>query len=161
MISALKPLVAALAAIFAVTTAGAEEMSKNKETLMNFYTALGEGQLDLLDKVLVEDWTTHDPNPGQEQGRDGFKKFVPLLANAFSEFSWTGEEMIEEGDVIVARSTFSAVHSGEFMGHAATGKSFTAKAIDVHHFNADGMVTDTYHLEDWIAVLAQIGALGH
>lgn len=136
-------------------------MSKNKDTLMNFYTALATGQVDLLDSVLIEDWVTHDANPGQEQGRDGFKVFIPLLGNSFSDFEWTVEELVEEGQVIVARSTFSAVHSGEFMGHAATGKSFTAKAIDVHHFNADGMVTHTYHLEDWIAVLAQIGALGH
>jgi len=60
--------------------------------------------------------------------------------------------------VIVARSTFSGKHSGEFMGHAPTGKNFTAKAVDVHHFNDEGMVTHTYHVEDWVAVLAQIGA---
>jgi steroid delta-isomerase-like uncharacterized protein len=151
---------AAFAAIFA-TTAGAETMSKNKETLMNFYNALANGQVELLDKGLVEDWVTHDANPGQEQGRDGFKAFIPLLGNSFSDFEWKVEELIEEGNVIVARSTFSATHSGDFMGHAATGKSFTAKAIDVHHFNDEGMVSHTYHLEDWIAVLAQIGALGH
>lgn len=156
-----KTLIAALTAALFATTAGADTMSTNKTNLMKFYDALGKGQLELLDEILIEDWVTHDANPGQEPGRAGFKKFIPLLANSFSEFTWTVEEMIEEGNVIVARSTFSAVHSGDFMGHAASGKSFSAKAIDVHHFNEDGMVTHTYHLEDWIAVLAQIGALGH
>lgn len=154
-------LAVTLTAALFTTSAGAGDMSTNKETLMNFYKALGEGQLDALDNVLVEDWVTHDANPGQEQGREGFKKFIPAVAASFSDFTWTVEEMIEEGNVIVARSTFSGVHSGAFMGHEATGKPFTAKAIDVHHFNDAGMVTHTYHLEDWIAVLAQIGALGH
>ena len=161
MTTLIKTITAALVAAVFATSAGAENMSKNKETLMNFYNALGQGKLELLDNVLVEDWVTHDANPGQEPGREGFKAFIPKLGDSFSDFTWTVEEMIEEGNVIVTRSTFSAVHSGDFMGHAATGKPFTAKAIDVHHFNEDGMVTHTYHLEDWIAVLAQIGALGH
>lgn len=159
--SILRTLLAATLTLFLATSAGAGTMSKQKETVMNFYNALGTGQLELLDKVLVEDWVTHDANPGQEQGREGFKNFIPKIAAAFSDFNWKVEELIEEGNVVVVRSTFSGVHSGEFMGHAATGKPFTAKAIDVHHFNADGMVTHTYHLEDWVAVLAQIGALGH
>lgn len=157
----LKSIVAALTAAFFATTVSAGDMSKQKDTVMNFYNALGTGQLELLDKVLVEDWVTHDANPGQEQGREGFKKFIPAIGAAFSDFDWKVEEMIEEGNVVVVRSTFSGVHAGEFMGHAATGKPFTAKAIDVHHLNDEGMVTHTYHLEDWIAVLAQIGALGH
>ncbi len=161
MITTLKTLVAAIAAIFLVSTAGAEEMSTNKESLKaNFYDVLGGGQLELLDNVLVENWISHDPNPGQEQGRDGLKKFLPSIVASFSDFKWTVEEMIEEGNVVVVRSTFSGTHAGDFMGKAATGKPFTAKAIDVHHFNEEGMVTHTYHLEDWLAVLAQIGALG-
>lgn len=91
---------AAVTLAFFSTTAGADDMSDNEKNLMNFYAAFSEGDLDALDKVLIE-----------------------------------------EGNVIVARSTFCGTHAGDFMGHAATGKSFTAKAIDVHHFNEDGMVT--------------------
>ncbi|MCT4611268.1 MAG: ester cyclase [Pelagimonas sp.] len=157
----LKTFIAAFAAALFATSSGAETMSSNKENLMNFYAAFSKGDLDALDKILVEDWVTHDANPGQGAGRDGLKEFIPAIASSFSDFTWTVEEMIEEGDVIVARSTFTGVQTGEFMGHAASDKPFTAKAIDVHHFNDHGMVTHTYHLEDWIAVLAQIGALGH
>ncbi|MBO9473374.1 ester cyclase [Shimia sp. R10_1] len=157
----LSSFIAALALALFSTTAGADDMSDNKKNLMNFYAAFSEGDLDALDKVLIEDWVTYDANPGQGAGRQGLKDFIPLVAASFSDFEWKVEELIEEGNVIVARSTFSGTHSGEFMGHAATGKPFTAKAIDVHHFNDEGMVTHTYHLEDWIAVLAQIGALDH
>lgn len=157
----IKSLMAALTVAFFTTTAGAEDMSANKENLLNFYAPFQGGDLDALDKIIVEDWVTYDANPGQGAGRQGLKDFAPVIGAAFSDFEWKIEEMIEEGNVIVVRSTFSGVHTGEFMGHAATGKPFTAKAIDVHHFNGEGMVTHTYHLEDWLAVLAQIGALGH
>ncbi|KZL20007.1 ester cyclase [Pseudovibrio sp. WM33] len=157
MISTLKTVIAATAAFIFTTAVVAEDMSTNKETLMNFYLAIGEGQVDALDKVLIEDWVTHDAAPGQEQGREAFKQAIPMFTASFSDWTWAVEEMIEEGNVIVARSTFSGVHSGDMIGHAATGKSFTAKAIDVHHFNDEGMVTHTYHLEDWPSVMAQLG----
>jgi steroid delta-isomerase-like uncharacterized protein len=157
----IKTFMAALTAALFATTAGAEDMSPNKENLMNFYAAFSAGDLDALDKIIVEDWVTYDANPGQGPGRQGLKDFIPVIAASFSDFTWTVEEMIEEGNVIVARSTFTGVQTGEFMGNPASGKPFTAKAIDVHHFNDEGMVTHTYHVEDWLAVLAQIGALGH
>lgn len=157
----IKNLMAVLITVLFISPTQAKDMSPNKQNLMNFYAAFSKGDLNALDKVLVKNWVTHDANPGQEPGREGLKKFIPVIAASFSNFKWTVEDMIEEGNVVVVRSTFSGVHSGDFMGNAASGKSFTAKAIDVHHFNAEGMVTHTYHLEDWLSVLAQIGALGH
>ncbi len=139
--------------------AAAEAASKDK--LMKFYVALGENKVQELDGIIIKDWVSHDTNPGQEPGRDGFKAFIPLIHKKVSDLKWTVEEMIQEGNVIVVRSTFSGKHTGPLLGVEPTGKSFTAKAIDVHHFNDEGMVTHTYHLEDWIAFLAQVGALGH
>ena len=132
-----------------------------KERLMNFYDAFGKGQVEKLDKIIVRNWVSHDPNPGQEQGREGFKKFIPLVHSAISNVHWKVEEMIEEGNTIVVRSTMTAKHTGPLLGVEATGKTFTMKAIDVHHFNRRGMVTETYHLEDRVAYLAQVGALDH
>lgn len=132
-----------------------------KERLVNFYDAFGKGQVEKLDSIIVENWVTHDPNPGQEQGREGFKKFIPMVHGVISDVDWKIEEMVEEGNTIVVRSTMTAKHTGPLLGVPATGNTFTIKAIDVHHFNNQGMVTETYHLEDWIAYLAQVGALGH
>ncbi|WP_181902185.1 ester cyclase [Thalassotalea euphylliae] len=143
-----------------MTYAGAADMTR-KERLVAFYDAFGKGDVEKLDKIIVEDWVTHDPNPGQLTGRSGFKQFIPLVHESISDLNWKIEEMIEEGNTIVVRSTFSGTHTGPLLGVEGTGKQFVAKAIDVHHFNDDGMVFETYHLEDWIAFLAQVGAIGH
>lgn len=150
-----------LLVIAVLTSATAIAGDSRKERLEDFYDAFGSGQVEKLDNIIVQNWVTHDPNPGQEQGREGFKKFIPLVHGVISDVNWTIEEMVEEGDTIVVRSTMTAKHTGPLLGVPATGKTFTIKAIDVHHFNEQGMVTDTYHLEDWIAYLAQVGALGH
>lgn len=148
-----------LVSMITSVTAIADET--RKERLMNFYDAFGKGQVEKLDNIIVQNWVTHDPNPGQEQGREGFKKFIPMVQSVISDVDWKIEEMIEEGNTIVVRSTMTATHTGPLLDVPATGKTFTIKAIDVHHFNDQGMVTETYHLEDWIAYLAQVGALGH
>ena len=37
-------------------------------------------------------------------------------------------------------------------------RKFTIMTIDVHEFNKDGMVQKTWHLEDWLGGLFQMGA---
>lgn len=150
-----------LTTLLILTSITASAGETRKERLKNFYDAFGKAQVEKLDKIIVRDWKTHDPNPGQEQGREGFKKFIPLVHSSIQNVNWKIEEMIEEGNTIVVRSTMTATHTGPLLGVPATGKTFTIKAIDIHHFNNDGMVTHTYHLEDWIAYLGQVGALGH
>ncbi len=139
---------------------GAAEMA-SKDKLMKFYVALGENKVEQLDEIIIKEWVSYDLNPGQQPGRDGLKAFIPLIHESVSDLNWKVEEMIQQGNVIVVRSTFSGLHTGPLLGVEGTGKTFAAKAIDIHHFNDEGMVTHTYHVEDWIAFLAQVGAFGH
>ncbi|MCW7552448.1 ester cyclase [Endozoicomonas gorgoniicola] len=155
-----KLLTAGLLVTTVLTSMSALADEMRKERLLNFYDAFGKGQVEKLDNIIVKDWVTHDPNPGQDQGRDGFKKFIPLVHGAISDVDWKIEEMVEEGNTIVVRSTMTAKHTGPLLGVPATNKTFSIKAIDVHKFNKQGMVTETYHLEDWISYLGQVGALG-
>ncbi|MDQ3397300.1 MAG: ester cyclase [Deinococcota bacterium] len=49
-------------------------------------------------------------------GLEGFKQFVAMLATAFPDLQVTLEDMIAEGDKVVARVTVSGTHKGTFMG---------------------------------------------
>lgn len=135
-----------------------EPKTERQKNLVNFYEVL-RGNPEKADKILIEDWVSHDPNPGQEPGRDGFKKFAGGLSAVIKDFEWTIEEMVEDGNSIAVRSTFAGKHTIPLFGEP-TGKAFEIKAIDIHHFNAEGMVTETYHLEDWATMMGQVGLLG-
>jgi predicted ester cyclase len=56
-------------------------------------------------------------------GPQGVKDYVydPWLA-AFPDAQFTIEDLIAEGDKVVARATEQGTHRGEFMGIAPTGK---------------------------------------
>ncbi len=132
--------------------------SANKEKIRIFYDTFVTGNADLLDQVLAEDWVNEPMNPGQGPGRDGFKKMIPHYAQIFTNNKFVLEDMIEEGDKVVVRSTYSATQAGPFAGFPSKGRDFKIMTIDIHQFNDQGMVVKTWHLEDWLGGLFQMGA---
>jgi hypothetical protein len=42
---------------------------------------------------------------------------------------------------------------------AATDKPFSVRAHDIHRFGADGMVLESWHIEDWLSFLFQVGGM--
>jgi len=81
-----------------------------------------QSDVGVLDELMTPDFTDHDPAPGQEQGREGYKRLTATYFNAFSEFRVQNEDVIAEGDKAVLRWTARGRHTGSLMGIAATGK---------------------------------------
>ena len=81
------------------------------------------------------------------------------VASAFSDMAMTEEDVIESGDTLVIRSVISAVHTGEFLGVAATGRKVTYDAVDMYRV-ADGRIVWRFLLCDWKGVLDQLTAAG-
>lgn len=132
--------------------------SAHKDKIRVFYDTFVTGKADLLDQVLATDWVNVPKNPGQGPGRDGFKALIPGMSATFTNSKFVIEDMIEEGNKVVVRSTFSATQAGPFAGFPAKGRNFSIMTIDVHEFDSKGMVVKTWHLEDWLGGLFQMGA---
>ena len=127
------------------------------KTVKLFYQAIGSNQPDLLDQVLAPDWVNVPMNPGQEAGRDGFKPMVGGFHKVFGDLKVTNEDIIESGDKVVVRSTIEGTQAGEFARFPSKGRPFKIMAIDIHQFK-DGKVVKTWHIEDWLSGLFQMGA---
>ena len=134
------------------------KLTPRKQRLASFYEAF-KGNPDALDRILIPDWVTHEPNPGQGKGRQGLKDFIGLLRKSVPDLKVTVEDMIEEGDKIAVRLVIAGTHRGPMLGVAATDKPFSVRAHDIHHFGADGMVLESWHVEDWLSFLFQVGAM--
>jgi predicted ester cyclase len=81
--------------------------------------------------------------------------FQARVAAAFSDMSIAEEDVIESGDTLVIRSTVSAVHTGEFLGVAPTGRKVSYDAVDMYRV-ADGRIVWRFLLCDWKGVLDQL-----
>ena len=78
---------------------------------------------------------------------DGFLAYVRAVRAALGEYRCIIEDMIESGDRVAARMTFTGVHRGELMGVAATGRtvSWSGAAFFTCH---DGRIAALWVLGD-------------
>lgn len=120
------------------------------------YRAFNEGNPQLLDNVLTDDWRDTPLAPGQQPGREGLKPMMAALSAAFANLKFEPQEITGQDGRAGVRLAFSGRHTGEWMGVAATGKSFSIAWFEFHHTKA-GRITHTWHLEDWADWRRQIG----
>ena len=67
-------------------------------------------------------------------------------------------EAMTERDLYACRFTVSGVHSGPFMGVAATGRSYVLGGITLMRF-AGGRVVERWSCADMLGLLVQLGAV--
>ena len=91
---------------------------------------------------------------GLKEFQDNWQK--PFQA-AFSDKVCIDECRIAQGEWAAAFGRQEAVHSGEFMGIAATGKKVTIRYMDFWKVK-DGRIADNWVMVDFPDVLAQLGA---
>ena len=130
----------------------------NKALARRMYgEVINEGNLDLVDELVSEDFVEHEVLPGlPTMGPEAPKAFFRLFRAAFPDLQMTPDEIIAEGDKVVARATVSGTHKGEFMGMPPTNKSFKIEAIDIVEIH-DGKFTAHWGQMDQRAMMEQLG----
>ena len=131
--------------------------NSQRTAVETMYRAFNTGQPDLLDAVLAPDWRDMPLAPGQQAGRDGLKPMIAAFRAAFADVAFTPQEVIVGDGCAAVRLTLTGRHVGEWMGVAATGRTFEIAMHEMHHFDG-GRITDTWHLEDWAGWREQVGA---
>ena len=132
--------------------------SQEWHALITFYTAVETHKLELLNDVLTADWLDLPPSPGQKPGPEGVKPILQGLIDAFPDLVATIEEVIGEEHRAAARVSLSGTHLGPLMGLPASGKYVTLSLHEFHTFR-EGRISVTRHMEDWMGLFRQIGAL--
>ncbi len=130
----------------------------NKALVRRAYDAINQNDLDALDEMVDSDVTDHDPAPGQGPGLEGVKQYFSALHSAFPDVHMDVEDMIAEGDKVVARVSMSGTHQGEFMGIDPTGNRVTITGIDILRI-VDGKVVGHWGNFDDLGMLQQLGVM--
>lgn len=123
-----------------------------------FYAALDMHQAELLDKVLDEQWLDIPAAPGQGPGRAGMKSAMAGYYTSFPDFHVVNDDFVAQDGKVLVRSTIRATQRGSFAGAPASDKAFTIMAMDLHEI-CKGRVVKTWHVEDWLSGLFQMGVL--
>ena len=133
----------------------------SRESNMAAQERLGElinsGDIDSLDEVFAAGVVDHDPAPDQGPGPEGFKDFFRALRSAFPDLSISGETVVSDDDHVCIAYTVSGTHQGEFQGIQPTGRSITARGVQIGRFE-DGKIVERWGSSDELGILTQLGA---
>ena len=94
-----------------------------------------------------------------DKGRAGIQKFLEGLHETWPDIQITVEHAVAEDDWVMGRSVATATHSQIVLGIEPTQKKITATFWDLHRFDEDGLIVETWNLIDSLAIMQQIGFL--
>ena len=131
---------------------------ENKRLGREFYESINQGRLEVIDSHVADNFVDHEEFPGLTQDKKGVRAFFQIMRTAFPDFHMTVEDLMAEGDKVIARLTMSGTHRGEFMGMPATGKKFEVSAIDIVRV-VDGKAVEHWGVSDTMKMMQQLGAI--
>src|SRR5680860_758706 len=120
-------------------------IESNKALVNRFYhDVINEGNFGLADEIMAPDFVDHNAPPGPAPGVEGFKQFISMLGNAFTDIRVEVEDIIAEENNVAARVRVSGTHTGTLLGKIpATGKHATWTGIDIIGI-ADGKIQERW-----------------
>jgi predicted ester cyclase len=135
-------------------------LDENKALVRRLFDEVWSGgNFALLDELLAPGFVDHAAQMGGgDPTAGGFKTQVRLFRAAFPDGRSQIEDLIAEGDRVVARWTDGGTHRGAWMGVAPTGKRVTMTGIDIYRIE-QGRITDYWCNEDELGLLRQLGAV--
>ena len=132
----------------------------NHETTMRrLYELLSAGDVDGFADKVADDFVEHEDTPGFERSKAGVTQMFRMYRAAFPDLRMEAEDVLVEGDKVVARVRATGTHQGEFMGMPATGNSVDIELIDIIRFGDDGLAHEHWGVLDALGLMQQLGAI--
>lgn len=128
-------------------------------TLRRMYDAINAHDLDALAAVMADDFVEHEELPGLEPTKAGALEFFRLNMAAFPDLRFEAEDVLVDGDKVVARARFTGTQHGELPGIPPSGKRVDVPLIDIIRFGDDGLAHEHWGVMDAFAMMHQLGAL--
>jgi steroid delta-isomerase-like uncharacterized protein len=126
-------------------------------TVRRLYELINAGDIEGFATHLADDFVEHEQQPGLAPGKDGVIVFFRMQLAAFPDMHMDVEDVVGEGDKVVARVRYTGTNKGDFMGTPATGKSVDAQLFDMFLFGDDGRVREHWGVMDALRLMQQLG----
>ncbi len=138
-------------------------LAANKEIVRRFREDLwNTGDLTLADELFARDCLIHARVPFPidfARGPDALRHLIFFYHLAFSEIRVTAEQIVAEGDFVVARWTAHGRHTGHLLGLPPTGRETITTGIDMLRV-VDGRIAEGWVSWDTLGLFEQLMDLG-
>ena len=121
-------MLAALVGLATVASAAADPTA-NKQLYCDYIeNVFNKRQPSVADRYVVVDFVEHNPN--LPQGLSGKKQFVASVLAGFSDYHGEVEDVVAEGDKLVARVLWTGTQDGPFLGLPPSGNELRFSTAD-------------------------------
>jgi steroid delta-isomerase-like uncharacterized protein len=126
----------------------------NKALVQRFYEVIiNQRNLAALDQFVAPNAVNHTVPVGLPQGAS---QFLTLHLNALPDMKATVEDLLSDGDKVVARVTLHGSQQGAFRDIPPTGKPIMVMAINIFRI-VNGKMVEHWGLSDRLSALQQLG----
>ena len=133
-----------------------EDMNNYKKDVTLWYKAFTTKDPALFDRILHETWVDIPAPPGTPAGPEGAKPLLAQLTTTFPDLKLTIEDILQDGNKVVVRARMAGTQKEAFMGVPSKDRKMDIQVVDIHEFK-DGKIVRTWHTEDWMSGLRQLG----
>ena len=92
-------------------------LEENKAVVQRLFDAINNGRIDELPQVVAPDVVDHNAVIFmQPEGPGGVEEGIRILLQGFPDLRLTTQELLAEGDQVVARFTMSGTNTGDYRG---------------------------------------------
>jgi serine phosphatase RsbU (regulator of sigma subunit)/predicted ester cyclase len=122
------------------------DQENNKALVRRFMEeGVNQGNVDVADELLAPEFVDHDMVPGKVADIEDFKGWVAELQASFSDYHFSIEEQVAEGDKVVTRTIFSGTHDrNEYRGVVPSGTRLTMETVNIHRV-VEGKIVEARH----------------
>lgn len=129
---------------------------QNKALVRKHVEAINSRNLDAAFELVSPEFIDHGLPPGTHPGIEPTRQFFTMQFAAFPDMHASVNDLIAEGDKVVARMTVSGTNQGLFMGNPPTGKAATWSFINIYRL-AGGKFVEHWVEGDTLKLMQQLG----
>ena len=131
-------------------------VEENKDIVRRYQEAYNTANYDALDEVVATDVLTPNMIASMPRGLEGAKLVHQKTLTGMPDYHTAIEDLIAEGDKVVARVRITGTHTGDFYGIPPTGRHIDLSGIYIVRI-ADGKIVEHWGEENGSEVLRQLG----
>jgi predicted ester cyclase len=137
-------------------------MRDSKTVALESFRLIENGDAELARRIVAPGFLNSeaeddaDDSARRQRGPSGFLATSRWLRAAFSNLRFEHQETVAEGDTVIAVSTMTGEHAGEFNGIPATGRRIEHKQVHIFTVRA-GLITHHRAIRDDLGLLLQLG----
>ena len=139
--------------------AHAADSSTDVQVARLWYAAFNTKDAAIIDRIVDDRWVDIPSPPGTLPGPQALRKTFAAFTTAFPDLHLEIEDVIQDGSKVVIRTTMTGTQAKDFFGVASRGRRLSIQAVDIHEIR-DGKIVRTWHTEDWMTGLRQLGVTG-